>query len=106
MVFHATIVSPYPGFVVILVLVDGLDNIYMHIIRIRKTEHAKSCCLFIEKIQLLEFDLKVFYIYRVIKSYKTEKCSHLSKAFEMLCIIVLFSMRIKLNVHFRILLHT
>ena len=67
MVFHATIVSPYPGFVVILVLVDGLDNIYMHIIRIRKTEHAKSCCLFIEKIQLLEFDLKVFYIYRVIR---------------------------------------
>ena len=73
MVFHATIVSPYPGFVVILVLVDGLDNIYMHIIRIRKTEHAKSCCLFIEKIQLLECDLKVFYIYRVALNHIRQK---------------------------------
>ena len=97
--FHATIVSLYPGFVVILVLVDILDNIYMHILRIRKTEHAKSCCIFIQKIQLIECDLKVFHINRVI-------CSHLSKLFKMLYIIVLFSMRIKLNVHFRILLHT
>ena len=103
--FHATIVSLYPGFVVILVLVDILDNIYMHILRIRKTEHAKSCCIFIQKIQLIECDLKVFHINRV-SHIRWQICSHLSKVFKMLYIIVLFSMRIKLNVHFRILLHT